>query len=300
MPPRRRLPPLNALRAFEAFGRHGRMTMAADELFVTHGAVSRQIRQLEQWLGYALTEGPKTQLRLTAEAQRLLGAASAAFDLIGEAAAPAQSEAEELRIACHGTLAIRWLIPRLNDFVERHPDVRLQLREMAGDAELEAMPDIDAALQVRSGTGDVSGQTPVCENWYGPVLAPARWSALDEDPERLLRMTRLHTRTWPQGWPNWARARRTALPAADSDRQFEHFSHALEAAAGGLGVAMAPWIFVVEDVIAGRLAAPLGFIKVPDGRLALVRRPGRGNEALDRFADWLVEQGRLMPPPPQV
>jgi LysR family glycine cleavage system transcriptional activator len=66
MAPRRRaLPPLNALRAFEAFGRHGRMTTAADELCVTHGAVSRQIRQLEEWLGYPLTEGPKTQLRLT-------------------------------------------------------------------------------------------------------------------------------------------------------------------------------------------------------------------------------------------
>jgi DNA-binding transcriptional LysR family regulator len=298
MSPRRRLPPLNALRAFEAFGRHGRMTAAADELFVTHGAVSRQIRQLEQWLGYSLTEGPKTQLRLTPEAQRLLGAASAAFDLIGEAAAPAPSEAEELRIACHGTLAIRWLIPRLNDFVERHPDVRLQLREMAGDAEIEAMPDIDAGLQVRSGTGDLAGQTLICDNWYGPVLTPARWSALGEDPEGLLRETRLHTRTWPQAWANWARAGRRALPAPETERQFDHFSHALQAAAGGLGVAMAPWIFVADDVMAGRLAAPLGFLKVP-GRLALVRPPGRRSEALDHFAAWLVEQGGAMPPPPR-
>src|ERR1700760_541442 len=101
--PRRTLPPLNALRAFEAFGRHGRMTTAADELFVTHGAVSRQIRQLEQWLGYPLTEGPKTQLRLTADARRLLEAASAAFDLIGQAVSPAQAGGTDLRLACHGT-----------------------------------------------------------------------------------------------------------------------------------------------------------------------------------------------------
>ena len=74
MAPRRSLPPLNALRAFEAFARHGRMTRAAEALCVTHGAVSRQIRQLEQWLGFALTEGPKTQLRLTARALRLQGA----------------------------------------------------------------------------------------------------------------------------------------------------------------------------------------------------------------------------------
>src|SRR5579864_3769129 len=118
---RRALPPLNALRAFEAFGRHGRMTAAADELFVTHGAVSRQIRQLEQWLGFPLTECPKTQLRLTAQAQRLLGAASAAFDLIEEAAAQAPASDGELRLVCNGTFAIRWLIPRLPDFVERHP-----------------------------------------------------------------------------------------------------------------------------------------------------------------------------------
>src|SRR5471030_2548633 len=107
MPSRRALPPLNALRAFEAFGRNGRMTAAADELFVTHGAVSRQIRQLEQWLGFPLTEGPKTQLKLTPEARRLLGAASAAFDLIGEAAARTPVADKDLRLACSGTLAIR-------------------------------------------------------------------------------------------------------------------------------------------------------------------------------------------------
>src|SRR6185312_15237919 len=119
MPPRRRaLPPLNALRAFEAFGRHGKMTTAADELFVTHGAVSRQIRQLEQWLGYPLTEGPKTQLRLTAQAERLLGAVRTAFDLIQDGAAPVQPSEQELRLACHGTFAIRWLIPRLPDFIQ--------------------------------------------------------------------------------------------------------------------------------------------------------------------------------------
>src|SRR5580698_4833926 len=124
-PPRRALPPLNALRAFETFGRHGRMTAAADELFVTHGAVSRQIRQLEEWLGDPLTEGPKTQLRLTADARRLLQAASAAFDLIGQAASPAQTGGADLRVACHGTFAIRWLIPRLADFAQRHPDIHI-------------------------------------------------------------------------------------------------------------------------------------------------------------------------------
>src|SRR6185312_3116012 len=199
MPPRRRaLPPLNALRACEAFGRHGKMTAAADELFVTHGAVSRQIRLLEEWLGYPLTEGPKTQLRLTPQAQRLLGAVTTAFDLIQEAAAPAPAAERELRLACYGTFAIRWLIPRLPDFVERHPDIRLQLSEISGSLEFEALEGVDAAIQLRSTHPPGQHHTAICPNWHGPVLSPQRWAALGEDGERLLLEPRLHSRAWPQ------------------------------------------------------------------------------------------------------
>jgi LysR family glycine cleavage system transcriptional activator len=298
MPPRRALPPLNALRAFEAFGRHGRMTAAADELCVTHGAVSRQIRQLEQWLGFPLTEGPKTQLRLTAQARRLLGAAGAAFDLIGEAAARTPAAERDLQLACYGTFAIRWLIPRLPDFMQRHPDVRLQLRELAGEVDFEAMAELDAAIQLRGAAPAGQRQTSFMANHYGPVISPGRWAALDGDPQRLLVEPRLHTRTWPQAWANWSKGARIVLPPPALERSFDHFSHALEAAAAGLGVAVAPWAFVADDVLGGRLAAPLGFVRLP-GRLALVRPAGRADPALDRFGEWLVEQGALMPAPPK-
>ncbi len=297
-PTRRALPPLNALRAFEAFGRHGRMTTAADELFVTHGAVSRQIRQLEQWLGFPLTEGPKTQLRLTAQARRLLGAASAAFDLIEEAAARTPASERDLHLACYGTFAIRWLIPRLPDFVARHPDIRLQLREIAGDLDFRAMSDVDGAIQLRTTRDAGQLHTPFMTNLYGPVLSPTRWASLAGDIGRLLAEPRLHTRTWPQAWPNWSKAARIALAVADVERSFDHFSHALEAAAAGLGVAMAPWAFVADDVTSGRLVAPMGFVRLP-GRFALVRPAGRPNPALDRFAEWLVEQGAGMPTAPR-
>lgn len=296
---RRALPPLNALRAFEAFGRHGRMTTAADELFVTHGAVSRQIRQLEQWLGYPLTEGPKTQLRLTQDARRLLDAASAAFDLIGQAAAPGRAEGADLRIGSYGTFAIRWLIPRLADFAERHPDIHIHLQEMAGQLDFEAMSDIDAAIQLRTSSPASQTHTAFIPNFYGPVLSPTRWASLQGDAERLLAEPRLHTRTWPQAWGNWAKARKAQLPPATAERSFDHFSHALEAAAAGLGVAMAPWAFSVDDVTAGRLVAPMGFVRLPGG-VALVRPASRQSAALDSFADWLVEQGQRMPKPPKV
>jgi DNA-binding transcriptional LysR family regulator len=135
-------------------------------------------------------------------------------------------------------------------------------------------------------------------NWYGPVLSPARWAALGGDVGGLTTQPRLHTRTWPQAWPNWAKGAKVVLPAPDVERSFDHFSHALEAAAAGLGVAMAPWVFVADDLEAGRLTAPLGFIKLP-GRLTLSRPAGRPNPALDRFTPWLVEQGVRMGPPPK-
>jgi DNA-binding transcriptional LysR family regulator len=299
MPPTRRaLPPLNALRAFEAFGRHGRMTAAADELFVTHGAVSRQIRQLEQWLGFPLTEGPKTQLKLTSEARRLLGAASAAFDLIEQAASRTPDSDADLNLACYTTFAIRWLIPRLPDFIDANPDIRLHVRETPGEIVDFQAAGLDGSIQLRSASVGGAEETPFMANYYGPVMSPARLAAMGDDLSRLLSEPRLHTRTWPHGWSNWGRAARTPLPAPSIERHFDHFSHALEAAAAGLGVAMAPWAFVADDVAAGRLVAPLGFLKLP-GRLTLVRPPGRHNAALERFADWLVEQGARMPAPPR-
>ncbi|MGZ3315311.1 MAG: LysR substrate-binding domain-containing protein, partial [Caulobacteraceae bacterium] len=176
-------------------------------------------------------------------------------------------------------------------------DVRLQLREIAGGLDFEDLEDVDAAIQLRTTHPAGQDQTVICGNWHGPVLSPQRWAALGEDRERLLREPRLHTHTWVQGWENWSRAAGVALPAGVVERSFDHFSHALEAAAAGLGVATAPWIFVADDVTAGRLVAPLGFVAEP-GRTVLVRSRSRTNPALQRLAAWLAEQGQRMPPPP--
>ena len=223
---------------------------------------------------------------------------SAAFDLIEAAASRGPALEGELHLACHGTFAIRWLIPRLADFVERCPDVRLQLREITGDVDLAALPDVDAAILLTEGVSAGQAQTAFMAAFEGPVIAPARWEALGHEPERLMSEPRLHTRTWPQGWNNWAKAAKIPLVAASVERSFDHFSHALEAAAAGLGVAMAPWALVADDVVSGRLAAPLGFTRLA-GSLALVRPAGRENPGLDRFAEWLVEQGAAMPAPPR-
>jgi DNA-binding transcriptional LysR family regulator len=296
-PRRPPLPPLNALRAFEAFARHGRMTHAADELFVTHGAVSRQIRQLEQWLGYPLTQGPKTALTLTPEAVRLHEALGAAFDLIQAAASRAEPAEGELRVSCYGTLAIRWLIPRLPSFVARHPEVRVRLIETVGHVDFDRQ-EADCAVQVCDETAIAGLElTQLMPNHYGPVVAPG---VLAPNRQRaVLTAPRIHTQSWTQAWDNWARAASIDLPKAAHEQSFDHFSHALEAAAAGLGVAMASWIYVADDVASGRLYAPLGFTTLTGG-VVLLRPLRRLTRAGDLFRDWLCEQGAAMTPPPAV
>src|SRR3569832_929407 len=109
--------PLTALRAFEAFARHGKMSLAADELCVTHGAVSRQVRSLEQLVGARLTQGPRNNLQLTDAGLKLARSLGAAFDEIERSFLELRASGDkEIHVSCVGTLAMKWLIPRLPAF----------------------------------------------------------------------------------------------------------------------------------------------------------------------------------------
>ena len=294
---RRPLPPLNALRAFEAFGRHGRMTLAADELCVTHGAISRQVRQLEEHLGEALTEGPRTRLRLTEQGLRLTQALTLAFDQI-DAALPRRPESgvRPLVVSCLPTFAMKWLIPRLPLFVADHPDVPVRIVESNGPFDFRA-DGVDLAIRMRlpdapSGDAEV---TPFLDHFMGPVMAPAlAWGVT---VEAIGRLPRLHTRTFPGSWTEWEAQAGVTLPPAAINREFDHYFYMLEAAAAGLGVAMGPWAFIERDLLTGRLVAPLGLIRGEPSIAALTPRES-STPGARRFRDWLVQQGRATPPPP--
>ena len=125
---RRKNLPLNALRAFEAAARLGRLTVAAEELGVTHGAVSRQVRQLESVLGVDLFGGPRSKPELTPTGQSLAPVLTAALDQIDNAVRAVLAEEEGLlQVACLSTLAMRWLIPRLHRFTQLHPGIDVRL-----------------------------------------------------------------------------------------------------------------------------------------------------------------------------
>lgn len=295
---RRGLPSLNALRAFEAFARRGRMSTAADELCVTHGAVSRHVRQLEASLGTALVEGPKSALRLTSEGARLAASLSAAFDQIAGAVAVARAEAPQtLEVSCVGTLAMRWLIPRLPGFVARHPNVRVGLSE--SHAQVDFRRDrVDVAIRMAEElSSDEAETTPFLDHYNGPVVAPSLLEDGGLSLERLAALPRLHTRSFRRGWSEWQTRSGLRLPPAPVDREFDHHFFMLEAAAAGLGAAIGPWPMIEADIAAGRLAAPLGFVRV-SARYVALRPKGLAASAAEAFRDWLVEEGAKTPAPP--
>jgi DNA-binding transcriptional LysR family regulator len=293
----RSLPPLNALRAFEAFGRRGRMTLAADELCVTHGAISRQIRQLEDHLGVALTEGPRNRLALTETGLTLAQALTQALDQI-EAALPQPAGDGTLVVSCLPTFAMKWLIPRLPDFVAAHPEIPVRIVESNGPFDFRA-DGVDLAIRMRlphappSPDADVA---PFLKHAVGPVASPGL-AAQVHDLESLAKLPRLHTRTFLESWAEWEAAAGLILPPATVNRQFDHYFYMLEAAAAGLGVALSPFAFVENDLAAGRLVAPLGLVPGQAEVCALTPR-GRASRAARRFRDWLVAQGAATPAPP--
>ncbi|KAF1689243.1 LysR family transcriptional regulator [Pseudoxanthomonas koreensis] len=290
----RQLPPLNALRAFEAAARLGSVSRAADELHVTHGAVSRHVRTLEEALGTPLFVREGRGLVLTAAGLRLRDAAGDAFASLQSAWAGLRRgpSAAALVLGCPGSLLARWFIPRMERLANDLPGLTLHLsaQERAFDP---ALPGLDAALLL--------GEAPWPAQWQvhalaperiGPVLGPRhpRYHLLcSGGVEALLDEPLLHTTSRPQAWPRWLAARGLAGSAARMGTGFDHLTYLLEAAIAGLGVAIAPQELVQADIDDGRLAAPWGFHDT-GGQWVLCSARDREDPRIEALAGWLRRQ----------
>ncbi|WP_440975814.1 LysR family transcriptional regulator [Pseudoxanthomonas winnipegensis] len=284
------LPPLGALRAFEAAARLESVSRAADELHVTHGAVSRQIRTLEDALGQPLFDRVGRGLVLTPAGRRLRDACGQAFTQLGQAwrelrRGPA---GDTLVLGCSASVLARWVIPRLERMQQALPGVSLHFS--AQESPDRALGEVDALLLL--------GQAPWPAGWQvaelagetiGPVVG-ARYPGLPalqaQPPTALLGERLLHTASRPQAWPQWAAAHGLDPQALQYGEGFPHLYYLLEAAASGLGVAIAPRPLVEADLASGRLLAPWGFAPTP-GRWALCSAAGRSDPRLTRLAGWL-------------
>ncbi|MCI3133874.1 LysR family transcriptional regulator [Phenylobacterium aquaticum] len=287
------LPSLNALRAFEAMARTGRATLAAEELHVTHSAVSRQVKALEETLGVRLFSGPKHRLELTEAGRELLPALTAAFDQIAGAVGRIRGGAEDLHIAVNASISVKWLIPRLARFAEAHPEVRLHLAELASHATSHRGADAVVRIVPTARLADPLA-TPFIQSHLGLVMSPALAERFAADP---LQAPRLAATTHPQGWAIWAALAGVELPPKP-EQPFAHLHFALDAAIAGLGAAIMSWPLVADYIASGRLVAPYGFRKA-ESAFALLAAPGVGKRSLDRFRAWLVAEGAKTAPAPQ-
>ncbi len=307
-----RLPPLNALRAFEVAARELSFAVAASRLHVTPAAVSHQVKGLEEALGQRLFRRLKRGLELTRAGRALLPKLSEGFARLGEAVEDLRGLAEEgtLSVSVATSFATRWLAPRLHRFVSAHPDLDVRINAstrlidphgddpVPGDGPAGS-PVEDADIVVRFGTGDYPGFrvdrlmqvrfTPMCSPRLLASGPPLR------EPADLRRHVLIHDNVrYGDGrslWEAWFDAAR--VPEADTSHglRFSHAMLALEAAADGMGVAMGMPALAGQDLASGRLVAPLA-LSLPLG-FAYYIVSGSDTAArsdVTAFREWLLAE----------
>ncbi|MBA1275751.1 LysR family transcriptional regulator [Stutzerimonas azotifigens] len=285
------LPSLNALHAFEAAARLLSVRRAADELHVTHGAVSRQIKALEGQLGVRLFTKDGRGLRLTDAGLRLRDVTGEVFERLRSTCAELRQQTADAPfvLGCPGSLLARWFIPRLDLLNRELPDLHLQLSASEGELD-PRRAGLDATLWYAEPPWPADMQVyELGEEAIGPVLSPyhPHFAALRQAPaEALLDQALLHTTSRPQAWPTWAAGRGLAVDRLRMGQGFEHLYYLLEAALAGLGVAIAPQQLVADDLASGRLVAPWGFVRT-SARLTLWVPARRQDRRAEQLAGWL-------------
>lgn len=290
----RPLPPLNAIRAFDAAARAASFTRAAEELGVTHGAVSRQVALLEATLGVPLFERRIRQVVLTAAGRRLLAGVAPALQRIADAAAEAVEEVSpaRVRINARPSFALRWLIPHLPRFLALHPGFAPEVTTSVAEPAKLAPGSWDVAIR-REREGWPGGVVlrPFLRETAVPVAAPSLLAARPlRSAAELAAHTLLHCSTRPDDWAAWLRRAGTDGLSPAAELRFEHLQFTLQAAIDGLGVALGPSALAAADLADGRLLAPLRGPRLPLAPYVLGMPAGAGPGA-QAFAAWLLREG---------
>jgi LysR family glycine cleavage system transcriptional activator len=296
---RRRLPPLNALRAFESAARHLNFSRAADELSVTPGAVSQQIQNLEDYIGAALFKRTPRGLLLTDAAQTALPALREAFDRLAEAASllTAAVDGRRLTLTAPPSFAAKWLVPRLGRFEQAHPQVDVWL---SADMEVVDLAGGDIDLAVRYGAGAYPGLETqrLMQETVIPVMSAELNAATPlHEPKDLAGHILLHDgspdadESCPD-WQMWLAAR--GIKGVDGTRgpRFNQSSLVIEAALAGRGVALAKRALAQDDLDAGRLTAPMAISTSVDFAYYVVHPKAKARlPQVKAFVAWILAEG---------
>lgn len=294
----RRLPPLNALRAFEAAARHLSFTKAAAELYVTQAAVSHQVKQLEEDLETKLFHRLTRRLRLTDDGQTLLQVTGTSLDAIARVAATLRERAQgqSLTVTLTPSFSASWLMARLGRFWERHPEIDLKLQHSMRSASLA---DFQAGLidmAVRWGVGPWDGlesealipadQHPICSPSLAAGTPPLRVPA---DLQHHV----LFYEVSMADWRLWLNAAGVADLQPRGAMMIDDMIVMLRAVAEGRGIGLAPKRLVQEDLASGRLILPFGDKHASGASYHLVYLPKpHANPAVAAFCDFLRAEAK--------
>ncbi|AMA56849.1 LysR substrate-binding domain-containing protein [Bradyrhizobium sp. CCGE-LA001] len=289
MPPH--LPSLNALRAFEATARHRSISRAAAELGVTHGAVSRQIKLLEEVMGVSLLMRGTRESVPTRDGAQLVDGLSTAFNLIH--ATIERLKPGPLTLSCSASITMCWLIPRMPGLYARHPGMEIKL-DMNYDRVDFTRDNISVAIRNNTFEPPKSAVIrPLGTEWIGPVCSPAYLKSISLKKLKDLSNARLlATTTRPNAWTDWLAAVGEEERAPQVHQRFDHFYLMIQAATFGLGIAVVPHMLAIGDLESGRLIAPFGF--VPGKRqLSLWIAPHLASRSdLKTLEKWLSQELR--------
>jgi len=298
------LPPLTALKSFEAAARHGSFTAAAAELFVTHGAVSRQVKILEEWAGKRLFHRHGKRIALTDAGRQFSERIGDAFQDIALAAQSLRNTSDGPWVLCVDalpTFAMRWLLPRLARFQFRHP--KIELRLVTSDVPLSQLAPLSFDVAVRRSGGIIpSGfeSNAFLSEREVPVMSPEFASRhVIRQPADLVGVPLLVADTRPGAWDRWfaAAGQEAAMSRANLQR-FEHFYLALQAAMDGLGVALGPLPLVDGEIEAGRLIVPVSGPYLSSAPYCWnVPSVKRQDPVVGAFVAWLEEEGAIVEMP---
>lgn len=288
-----RLPSLNAVRSFVVAGRFLSFTAAAHELNVTQGAVSRMVQALEMELGVQLFERHGRSISLTAAGIAYHREVSDALARIAAASRSARGfeRAGTLSMSVLPTLAMRWLVPRLQAFQRAHPDIQVDLT--AGDGPVDFTDDrIDMAIRHGIPPWPGATATRMMAEEVGIVCAPHLSAARDlATPSDLVGRPLLQHTTRLDGWRRYFEHYGQPAPDLSQAPGFEHLFMLVEAAASGMGMALMPLFLVRTELATGRLIQPIAETMQPEEAYYILHKPGAERTHKVRiFKAWLVRQ----------
>jgi DNA-binding transcriptional LysR family regulator len=278
----RTLPPLSSLRAFESTARNQSVTRAADELCRTHGAVSRQLKLLQEHFGAPLFDKEGTGLKLNQHGQALYALVSSVFDQLEHGYERTRDQARRagLHVACSATFAMRWLVPNLADFYRAQPDIRIRLSMTSAREIRTEGADLVIAWDLTSyPESDRTRALHLAPVAFGPVCAPAYKRAAKSG----IRIAHDFTSS---AWSHWDRQSKDKI-GTGGEITFPHTHLCIEAALSGLGTALVERRLVRKELAERQLIAPWGFARLPFGLMALPAAGRTLPRDLDTFVTWL-------------